>query len=137
MDNTAPLQFNDDEDVERPEQQIVDNGEIAGPDVAGMILEESGPGLTRFSAPLRHVSLDRSFTDFDTQLEQFAANAFCTPEAILACHSSDDVNGFLSGCAASVSFSVTCIASTGGIGLGASAGGYQAERCARRAASTE
>lgn len=74
----------------------MDNGEIAGPDVAGMILEESGPGLTRFSVPLRHVSLDRSFANFDAQLEQFAANAFRTPKAILVCHYSDDVNGFLS-----------------------------------------
>ena len=94
--NTVTLQFNDDEDVELPEKQIVNNGEIAGPDVASMILEESSPGLTRFSAPLRHVSLDCSFTNFDAQLEQFAANAFRTPEAILVCHSSDDVNGFLS-----------------------------------------
>jgi hypothetical protein len=50
-----------------------------------MILEESGPGLTRFSAPLRHVSLDRSFANFDAQLEQFATNAFRTPETILVC----------------------------------------------------
>ena len=96
MNNTALFEFDDDEDVERPEKQIVDNGEITSPDVASVILEESGPGLTRFPAPLRHVSLDRSFADFDAQLEQFAANAFRTPEAILVCHSSDDVNGFLS-----------------------------------------
>ena len=94
--NTVTLQFNDDEDVERPEQQVMNHCKITSPDVAGMILEESGPGLPRFSAPLRHVSLDRSFTNFDTQLEQFATNAFRTPEAILGCHSSDDVNGFLS-----------------------------------------
>ena len=96
MDNTAPLEFNDDEDVERPEKQVMNHCKITSPDVAGMILEESSPGLTRFSAPLRHVSLDRSFANFDTQLEQFAANAFRTPEAILVCHSSDNVNGFLS-----------------------------------------
>lgn len=96
VDNTTSLQFNDDEDVERPEQQIVDNGEIAGPDVTGVMFEESGPGLTRFSTPFRHVSLHRPFADFDAQLEQFAANALRTPEAILGCHSSDNIDGFLS-----------------------------------------
>ena len=95
MDNAARLQFNDDEDVERPEQQIVDNGEIAGPDVAGVIPEESRPGLTGLSASLRHVSLDRSLADFDAQLEQFAANAFRTPQTILVRHLSDKVDGFL------------------------------------------
>ena len=41
----AGSQFQDDKDVKRTKEQIVNDGEVAGPDVSGVILEESGPRL--------------------------------------------------------------------------------------------
>ena len=73
----------------------MDDGEIARPDIVGVILKEGGPGLTRVPAALRHVSLYRSFADFDAQLEQFAANALCAPQAVRTHHCFDEVDGFL------------------------------------------
>ena len=95
MDDLPRLQFDDDEEVKWSQQQIMNGDEIAGPDVAGMVLEEGGPGLTKAAASLWHVSLDRPFADPDAQLEKFAANVFCAPQTVLAAHLLDEVDGFL------------------------------------------
>lgn len=95
MNNPPCLQLDDDEDVKRPEQQIVDDRKIARPDVAGVILEEGGPGLTRPAASLWHISLDRPFANFDAQLEQFPANALCAPQSVLSRHLFDEADDFL------------------------------------------
>lgn len=45
MYDLAGPQFQDDKDVQRTKEQIVNDGEVAGPDVSGVIPEESGPRL--------------------------------------------------------------------------------------------
>jgi hypothetical protein len=49
---------NEDEDVNGPEQQVVDNGEIASPDIVSMGLEKVCPILTRLFTNLLHVLLN-------------------------------------------------------------------------------
>ena len=44
-------------DVPRPEEQVVNDGEVAAPNVKGVILQESGPGLARISTHLGHVQM--------------------------------------------------------------------------------
>ena len=73
----------------------MNDGEIAGPDVASVILEEGGPRLTRLSALLRYIALHRPFADLDAQLEQLAANALHAPQMVLTRHLLNKVDGFL------------------------------------------
>jgi hypothetical protein len=53
VDNTPRLQFDDDENAKWPEEQIMNDVEIARQDIVGMILKEDDPGLTRVSAQIR------------------------------------------------------------------------------------
>ncbi len=46
MHDTAAGMFDDDKDEECAEHDVGHLGEITGPDVRGMILQKSGPGLT-------------------------------------------------------------------------------------------
>ena len=63
------MQLDNNEDISRPEEEIIDDREVAGPNLSGVILEKSAPSLVRFGAFLGQVALDGAFTDFDTQLE--------------------------------------------------------------------
>ena len=63
------MQLNNNEDVGGPEEEIMDDGEITGPDLGGMVLEKSCPGLVRFLSFLGQVALDGAFADSDAELE--------------------------------------------------------------------
>ena len=45
LDEVSRLKLDDHEDIEWPKQEVVDDGEIAGPDLARMFFEECGPIL--------------------------------------------------------------------------------------------
>ena len=66
MKNAAGMQLNNNEDVGRPEEEIMDDGEVTGPDLSGVVLEKSGPSLVRFPSFLGQVSLDSAFADFES-----------------------------------------------------------------------
>ncbi len=81
VDNTAGVEFDDDKDVDGSEQQVVDDGEVTGPDVVGVVFQESMPVLTAGGGwtELVEVLLDGAFADLKAKLEQFTANAFRPP----------------------------------------------------------
>ncbi len=84
-----------DEGEEWPKENVGHLEEIAGPDVSGVVAEEGGPGLTRWSwwPSLSHVALNRALGDLDADLEQFAADALGTPETVVRCHLLDQADG--------------------------------------------
>ena len=45
MYDATSMQLHDNEDVNGPEEQIMNHGEITSPDILEMVLDESGPGL--------------------------------------------------------------------------------------------
>ena len=65
MDDTTSMQFDDDKDEDRAKQQVVDGGEVTGPDVLGVVLEEGFPGLAAGGgrSELVEVFLDGTFAD--------------------------------------------------------------------------
>ena len=94
MHNLSRLMGNDHEDVERTEEQIMDDGEITSPHLMSMILEKGCPSLPRPPFPhLIDVLLDRRLPQFDAQLEEFSLDVFRTPGSILQGHLLDEVNG--------------------------------------------
>ena len=66
-------------------------GEITRPALAGVVVKERGPGLLggKRSTGLVHVPLDGALGDRDVQLEQFSADAFGAPGAVLVGHLPD------------------------------------------------
>jgi hypothetical protein len=66
MHDSSTLQLHDHKDVERPEEDIVSDGEVAGPDVIGMVLQESGLGLAGGSTHFGHILLNRPVADPNT-----------------------------------------------------------------------
>ena len=90
MKNAAGMQLNNNEDVGRSEEEIMDDGEITSPDLGGMIPDKSCPGLVRFPSFLGHIPLDGAFTDFDAQLEQLPPDSFGTPRVIFLGHPLDE-----------------------------------------------
>ena len=66
--NPAGMQLNNNEDVGGAEEEIMDDGEVTGPDLSGVILEKSRPGLVRFFPFLGHIPLDGAFADFECQV---------------------------------------------------------------------
>ena len=94
MHDTSGVQFDDYKDVQRPEEQIMDNSEVTSPGVGCVVLQEGVPGLTSFLLCHGHVLLDRAFADLDPQLQQFSADAFCTPQKVIPGHLLDELDGF-------------------------------------------
>ena len=47
VNDAAFPQFNDDEDEDGTEEQIMGLQYVAGPDLAGMVVDEGSPGLRR------------------------------------------------------------------------------------------
>jgi hypothetical protein len=80
-------------DVPRPEEQVVNDGQVAGPDVTGVILKEGGPALARTSQHLGHVHQNRPLADSNTEHQQLAADALGTPQPVFPGHLPDEGNG--------------------------------------------
>ena len=86
MNDKSCFQFQDHKDEERTKQQVIHHREIASPDVASMILEESRPGLTRRVLSLGKISLDCSLAYSNSQLQQHSPDPFCSPQTIFVSH---------------------------------------------------
>ena len=97
VEDTTGVQFDDDKDEDRAKEQVVDHGEVTGPDVLGVVLQEGAPGLTAGGRwpELVQVLLDGAFADVDPEFEQFTVNAFGTPQPVLLRHLFDEINDFL------------------------------------------
>jgi len=88
VDDAPRAQFGDKKGEQRPEEQVMDLEEVAGPNIFGVIPDEGSPrwagqtGRTR----LTDVALDGSLGDLDVQLEQLASNAIRAPQPIVGGH---------------------------------------------------
>lgn len=96
MDDPASLQLDEDENVQWPEEQVMCDGEVTGPDARGVILEKRRPGLTGFAGAPRQIALDRALANANAEFEEFTTNTFRTPQTIFRRESLDEVDGFLS-----------------------------------------
>ena len=98
VDDTTGVQFDDDKDEEGTKQQVVDDGEITSPNVLGLVLQESAPGLIagRGWPELVEVFLNGAFADLNTEFEQFTPNAFGASQRVFLRHLFDEINDLLS-----------------------------------------
>ena len=105
MQDATGLEFDDEEDEEGTEEEVMDDSEVAGPDASGLVLEEGAPGravLCRMWADFAHVLLDGALANLDGELEQFASNVLGAPETVIPGHLADEVDGLLRGTRRSV-----------------------------------
>src|SRR5437763_5136560 len=95
MHDAPRAEVGEDEGEQRPEEQIVNMHEVAGPAVLGMVPQEGCPGLaTRtLRTSVTHVPLDGALGDLDVQLQQLPLNAVCTPEPVVDGHRLDQCDG--------------------------------------------
>jgi len=86
--DAAVLQFNDDENEDGAEEQVVGLEDITGPDLAGVVVDEGSPALLRRArvTDVFNVVLDRAFRSAQPQLQQLAMNAVGAPDAVLSSH---------------------------------------------------
>ena len=65
VNDATSVQFDDDKDEDWAKQQVVDGGEVTGPDVLGVVFQESTPGLTAGGgwSELVDVFMDGTFAD--------------------------------------------------------------------------
>ena len=95
MHDPACLQFDEHKDIQRTEEQVVNDSKVTGPDASGVILQERSPGLARVSTHFGHVLLDRALANLNPQFYELTPNAFCTPQLVLLGHLPDQIDGFL------------------------------------------
>ena len=93
------FQLNNEEDEYRAEEHIIGLHKIAGPHLAGVVLQKRRPSLSGLSwrqvtSSLLHILADRALVDPVTQLAQFIADPFGTPRSILDGHLLDQGDGF-------------------------------------------
>jgi len=71
----------------------MDDGEVASPDLGGVVLEEGRPGLASFATFLRQIALDGAFADFDAELKQLPSDPFRSPQPIFLGQLLDEGDG--------------------------------------------
>ena len=88
VDHFARVQFDDEEGEERTGEKVSHEKKVAHPDLLGLSANERPPGLSMGScgAHSSHVLLNGSFRNVNAQLEEFASDAFCSPQAVVPCH---------------------------------------------------
>src|SRR5215472_16372587 len=88
VDHFARVQFDDEEGEERTEEKVNHGKKVACPDLLGMRVNERPPGLSMWACGTHssHVLLNGSFRNVNAQLEEFASDAFCSPQAVVPCH---------------------------------------------------
>ena len=95
MHDLSGFVFHEHQHIQGLEENGVDDCEVAGPHLLGMILEKRPPILTGSSPDLFHVFADGVFVQLDAQFEQLPLNLLGLPERILSSHLSDEVDGLL------------------------------------------
>lgn len=95
--------LNEEEDKHLAEEQIYHQQEIAGPNVLGVILQESraGGAWPWPRSDLTNVFLNRGFGDREAQLEKFPLDPFGMPQLIVLGHLLDQSDRVRGECAAS------------------------------------
>ena len=89
VNDVAPVEGQNQEDIQRFECGRRNGEEVDGDDLGHVVPDEGLPGLGGRSGPLDHVLGDHGLADVVTQLQQLAMNARGTPEGILQGHLAD------------------------------------------------
>jgi hypothetical protein len=93
LQDLTPVVADDEKTAQRTKRERWDGEEVHRSDGLAMVSEERQPALhgIRISRSSPHPSRDTPFRDIESQLEQFAVNARCSPGRIppkKLCHSS-------------------------------------------------
>jgi hypothetical protein len=91
VDDPAGAEFDDEERVGRPEEQVRNRQEVASPGLARAVAQERRPALPGWARPwhLPQILLDGPLAHPDVELQEFAPDPLGTPERIVARHCLD------------------------------------------------
>ena len=97
VNNSARREFDDEEGVDLPEEQVDSWEKVTGPDHLGVILEESWPILTMGGAGAcqADVLLDCGLGEPDAEFHEFTTDALHAPETFLPGNLLDQGDGLL------------------------------------------
>ena len=91
VDDPAPVQGENDEDVEDAESRGDDDEEVAGPGLVQVVADECGPALAALSVEIgRAILRDGARGDLVAELRQFGGDDLLTPCGVLAPHPTDE-----------------------------------------------
>src|ERR1700716_3119695 len=88
-DKVPAVESDDDEGIEQVETDSWNNEQVHGGNVRRVVPPEGSPSLAGRPPPFDHVLGDARLRDLKPELEQFAVNAWRTPERILHAHPPD------------------------------------------------
>src|SRR6266478_7922973 len=88
-DEVSAVEPDDDEGIEQVEPDSGNNKQVHGGNVRRVVAQEGSPSLAGRPPPFDHVLGDARLRDLKPELEQFAVNAWRTPERILHAHPPD------------------------------------------------
>src|SRR6266403_2624756 len=88
-DEVSAVEPDNDEGIEQVETDSWNNEQVHGGDVRRVVAQEGSPSLAGRPPPFDHVLGDARLRDLKPELEQFAVNAWRTPERILHAHPPD------------------------------------------------
>src|SRR6266481_6734218 len=88
-DQVSAVEPDDDEGIEQIETDSWNNEQVHGGNVQRVVTQEGSPSLAGRPPPFDHVLGDARLRDLKPELEQFAVNAWRTPERILHAHPPD------------------------------------------------
>ena len=91
MNDFAAVVAEDDESVEKPKGRSHNDEHVDGGNLAHVIVQKRAPSGGGGLGPPRHVSADGRLAHRHTEFEQFAVDAWCTPQRIGHAHSADQI----------------------------------------------
>jgi hypothetical protein len=96
MNDSPRTEFNNEEGIDLPEEQVDNWEKVTGLDQLGVILEEGWPIMTIGGAGACQpdVLLDCCLSNPEAEFHEFATDALHAPEAVLPGHLLDQRDGF-------------------------------------------
>src|SRR5260370_32389473 len=88
-DEVSAVEPDNDEGIEQVETDSWNNEQVHGGNVRHVVMQEGPPSLAGRPPPFDHVLGDARLRDLKPELEQFAVNAWRTPNRILHAHPPD------------------------------------------------
>jgi hypothetical protein len=95
MHNAPAIMRQNKKHVQDPESYGGHYEEVDGSQLPDMIFQERPPGLGRRLPMLVHIFRDRSLRHFDSELEKFRVQPWCSPQKIGSTHSSNELPDLL------------------------------------------
>ena len=88
-DKVSAVEPSDNENIEQVETDSWNNEQVHGRDVRRVVTQEGPPSLAGRPPPFDHVLGDARLRDLKPELEQFAVDAWRTPQRIFDAHPAD------------------------------------------------